>query len=170
MDEMDVLPQFQGTSVHDGLKSYALYETIHALCNAHHLRELIFICERYDQPWAEAMLQLLLDIKAKVDHAKLQGLKALAPERVQQFENRYQALITQGLMTNPVESPEAVPKSRGRPKQSPPKNLLDHLNSHQSEVLRFMHDFAVPFDNNQAERDLRMIKLKQKISGSFRYP
>ena len=167
MDEMGVLPQFKGTSVHDGFKSYAQYDCLHGLCNAHHLRELVFISERYEQPWAEHMIQLLLDIKTDVEESKQQGLDVLASERLHFFAARYQDILTEGLRANPPV-PSETPKSRGRPKQSPPKNLLDRLQKQQSAVLRFMYDFRVPFDNNQGERDLRMVKVKQKISGGFR--
>lgn len=168
MDAMAILPNYQGISVHDGLKSYAQYACEHALCNAHHLRELTFILERYQQIWAEEMSTLLCDLKQQVDDAKDRGKQALEPDLVQWFEERYQTLIQAGLAANPMPQlpPDAL-KPRGRPKQSPAKNLLDRL-QHQEKVLAFMYDFRVPFDNNQAERDLRMMKLKQKISGGFR--
>jgi transposase len=169
LEAMALLPNYEGISVHDGWKSYAQYACDHALCNAHHLRELEFICERYQQVWAEEMSILLRDLKQQVDDAKAQGEATLNCDLVQWFEERYQMLVSAGLAANPLPDlpPDAV-KSRGRPKQSPPKNLLDRLHQHQSQVLAFMHDFRIPFDNNQAERDLRMMKLKQKISGGFR--
>jgi transposase len=168
MDEMDILPQFQGKAVHDSWVSYGGYDGCrHYLCNAHHLRELTFIFERYEQPWAFQMLLLLGTIKSAVDAAKAEGKSALAPEMLLEFEQRYQAVIEQGFAANPPPPPPVV-KRRGRVKQSPPHNLLQRLSQHHSAVLGFMHDFTVPFDNNQAERDLRMMKLKQKISGGFR--
>ena len=167
INEMGILPQFKGTSVHDGLKSYAQYDCLHGLCNAHHLRELVFISERYQQSWAEQMIQLLLDIKTNVEESKQQGLDALTSERLHFFTTRYQDILTEGFAANPPVASQ-TPKSRGRLKQSPPKNLLDRLQKQQSAVLRFMYDFRVPFDNNQGERDLRMVKVKQKISGGFR--
>ncbi len=168
MDAMGILPNEAGISVHDGFKSYAQYACEHALCNAHHLRELTFILERYQQIWAQELSILLCDLKQQVDDAKARAQKTLDADLVQWFEERYQALIQAGLAANPLPEllPDAV-KPRGRPKQSPAKNLLDRL-QHQDHVLAFMYDFRVPFDNNQAERDLRMMKLKQKISGGFR--
>jgi transposase len=166
IDAMDILPQFEGISVHDGWRSYALYGCVHALCHAHHLRELRFLVERYQQGWAEQMMTLLVTMKASVEQAQAQGQTQLSTEAITQFETQYQDLIATGMKLNPANPP--VAHSRGRPKQTPARNLLERLETHQAEVLRFIHDFQVPFDNNQAERDIRMMKLKQKISGGFR--
>ena len=170
MNAIGILPQFRGTAVHDALPAYFQYANArHSLCNSHLLRELQFITERDQQPWAADLTTLLLDIKQVVHAARQQGLAGLTPECLQAFEARYAALVTQGLEANPVPAvPDPPVKHRGRLKQTPAKNLLDRLMARPREVLAFMYDFQVPFDNNQAERDIRMVKLKQKISGTFR--
>ena len=89
MDAMNVLPQLNGIAVHDGLKSYAQYEVDHSLCNAHHLRELIFIAERYAQAWAEEMIALFIEMNQAVKGAKALDKIVLEPSQVEAFEKQY---------------------------------------------------------------------------------
>lgn len=164
-----ILPYFRGRAMHDHWSPYLTFEHCqHAFCNAHHLRELRFIFEQYHQPWAQAMTQLLLAMKAEVEAAPLDH-RSLSPERIAHHERRYDRLIRRGFQANPP--PIHTPTSkRGRKKQPPARNLLHRLRQHKAEILAFIHDFRVPFDNNLAERDVRMVKVKQKVSGSFRTP
>jgi len=162
-----VISRFGGRLVHDGWKSYLHYLCKHALCNAHHLRELVFIDEHLKEPWAHKMKKLLLEIKETVDEACMQGKRCLSNEVLQRFRNRYLLIIRQGYA---AQSPpkKRAPGQRGKLAQPPGKNLLDRLKEHADEVLAFMYDFSVPFTNNLAERDLRMVKVKLKVSGCFR--
>lgn len=172
MDAIGIAPQFQGTSVHDGLVSYEGYHSTPALCNVHHLRELTFIEETLKQAWAKQMKDLLLEMKTAVEQAKTAEKQHLDVPVLVRLLRRYDELLVEGYRANPPPPPprkSAQGKRKpGKPKQSPARNLLDRFSQKKQAVLRFLHDFAVPFDNNQAERDLRMIKVQQKVSGCFR--
>jgi len=165
--EIGILPEFSGRAIHDAWSPYFNYACAHGLCNAHHLRELTFVEEQLGQAWAKEMKDLLVEIKQAVEQARERGEGALAKAPQRQFEKTYDQLIAAGLEL-PENTPPPATGKRGRPKQSKAKNLLDRLSQRQSETLAFMYDFRVPFDNNQAERDLRMIKVQQKVSGCFR--
>ena len=167
MDVAGVLPSFTGVAVHDGWASYLNYGCRHALCNAHHLRELTALYEQAGQEWASKMRHLLVEIKRAVEASKAEGAAQLPPLVRQEFLARYHALLKEGFLANPPNLTDTA-KKRGRKKQSRAYNLLRRLEQGGEETLRFMDDFAVPFDNNLAERDIRMMKVQQKISGGFR--
>jgi transposase len=174
MEAAGILPGFTGRGMHDHWKSYFAYtDCTHALCNAHHLRELKFIHEQYGQAWAETLAKLLVEIKTAVDTAQADGQTALPADTRAAFDRRYEETLEAGYRVNPRPPPPPVGaggKKRGRPAQPPPLNLLDRLRDFKTETLAFLHDFRVPFDNNLAERDVRMVKVKQKVSGGFRTP
>lgn len=166
MDAAGVLPGFRGIAIHDGLVVYRQYEkALHGLCNAHHLRELAGIAELTGQAWPTKLAELLVELHVAVEVAKAAGTTKLPTRRLTSFSNRYDALIAEGKKLNP---PPPRTGNRGRPARGPAGSLLARLESHRADVLRFATDFTVPFDNNQAERDVRMVKLQQKISGGWR--
>ena len=166
MDDIGILPDFKGIAVHDFWRSYYVYCCEHALCNAHILRDLIFIKERFEQLWAEDLIRLLLKMKAAKEKAIEQGKTSFSRPTLQKYQEQYQRIIQRGFDINPFKPPEK--KTRGRYAKSPPRNLLERLNNYKEDFLRFFTDFQVPFDNNFSERDIRMMKVKQKISGGFR--
>ncbi len=169
INEINILPRFNGRAVHDDLASYFQYEVEHALCNAHHLRSLLFLLERYPQKWVQDLIELLSKIKEKVEAIKQKAETALSVRQANAFSTAYDELVKKGLRANPPSKKNSRKSGqRGRLKQSPARNLLLRLREHKAAVLAFMYDFNVPFDNNQAERDLRMMKVKQKVSGGFR--
>jgi transposase len=159
-----------GVVVHDHWRAYyGLQNVDHAFCNAHLLRELQAVREFDEEPWAEALRATLLDANEAVREAKARGASALAPEAIEIFENRYWAAVREGLALHrslPVFDPSSNPKKRK--KQRPAHNLLLRFKNFKEATLRFLADFEVPFTNNLAERDLRMMKVKAKISGGFR--
>ncbi|WP_353553529.1 IS66 family transposase [Paraburkholderia terrae] len=169
LDSFGILPGFTGIAVHDGWRPYAGYECEHALCNAHHLRELVFVLESTQQLWAQQMIDLLCQAKREVDLSRASGNTALSQTRQRYYTRRSRALIAQARKLNPQQAREpGRQERRGRIRQSFTCNLLTRLHKYAGEVWRFIADHRVPFDNNQAERDIRMPKLKQKISGCFR--
>jgi transposase len=168
MDAADILPGFRGCAVHDFWDSYLKYDCDHAFCNGHLLRELIFLWEEQDQKWAKNMIDHLLGIKDAVEAARDAGQTALPTVDLDQCLKRYERIVDAGYEQNPVAVTAPGPKRRGRRKQSKARNLLDRFRDHPDGILAFMRDFSIPFDNNLSERDLRMMKLRQKISGTFR--
>ena len=155
---------------------------LHALCNAHHLRELKALIDIEKEDWARNMHHLLRRACHAANLAAERALRedlsialnTLKPRLLARFERRYDAIIAEGLAFHEAQSPLAPatrkgnPKPRGRKPRRTGHNLLLRLATRKQDVLRFLKDPAVPFTNNQAERDVRMMKVKQKISGGFR--
>lgn len=167
MTDMGILDEFSGYAVHDHWASYSAFDCFHVLCNAHHLRELTHAHEQHGQQWAAKLIDCLLDAKKEVDGARASGKQALSTARIAYHEKRYSRILRQGRDELPVIAAPKL-KKRGRVKQHKTKNLHDRLVFHKHETLAFVYDLDVPFDNNLAERDVRMAKVKQKISGCFR--
>ncbi len=169
-EDMGILPVYSGTAVHDGWSSYFKFKCKHALCNAHHIRDLLFIHEENKQSWAKDLIDQLIDIKETVDRRKPIHCNLDLAE-INDFEDRYDHIIERAKLENPppiTSNSQGPIKKRGKKKKTKAQNLLERLQKYRREVLAFMYDFEVPFDNNQAERDLRMMKVQQKISGNFR--
>ena len=165
MDEMGVLPFFKGVLCHDHWKPYYRYVLcLHALCNAHHLRELERAWEQDHQQWAKQMQALLIEIAKAVDDA---GGWLLADES-ERWVNKYRTLIEQGDAECPPPDESQRKGKRGRLKRSKSRNLLERLRDFEQDALRFVEMKEVPFTNNQGENDIRMTKVQQKISGCFR--
>jgi transposase len=167
MDAAGVLPGFRGVAMHDGWSPYWRYQDVrHALCGAHLLRELEGISDEPGQGWAAGMAELLVDAKLAADRARAGGAERIDADVRARLHARYQRLLADGRAANPP--PGATGRRRARSRRSPAGRLLERLDGHRGEVLLFLDDLRVPFTNNQAERDLRMVKLQQKISGCWR--
>ncbi|MCP4551154.1 MAG: IS66 family transposase [Bacteroidetes bacterium] len=163
---MGILPVFNGKAVHDHWPAYLKYNCDHVLCNAHHLRELTFVFEHHNQPWAKKMIDLLCEVKAEVEIMEQQG-KLIELSQMKKHERKFKRILKEGFNINPPPEPEKM-KRRGRKRKGKVLCLLERLRDFQDETLAFMYDLNVPFDNNLAERDIRMVKVQQKISGLFR--
>jgi transposase len=172
IDAGGILPAFAGRATHDAWAPYGAYPCDHSLCNAHHLRELTYLWEREQQEWAEELHELLVLAYVQVEGARAAGKCALDAVTRATIRAEYRRILAAGWAANPAEvEPAAGAKAggqRGRRAQSKARNLLGRLTRFEEETLAFVDNFAVPFDNNQAERDLRMLKVQQKISGGFR--
>ena len=168
MDEAAVMPNFEGIIVHDCWASYWKYpQVVHAVCCAHLLRELNGVIENHtEQTWAARFKNLLLDMKKVRDKAVSKEKDELSYYHLHKFDKEYDNIIKTAYEENPI--PEKTLKKRGRTKKSKVLNLICRLDKYKASVCLFTKNFFVPFDNNQAERDLRMIKVKTKVSGCFR--
>lgn len=164
MEAIGILPNFTGVLCHDHWKPYYQYACQHALCNAHHLRELEWAASEDKQIWAAEMKHFLFQLNEKVDE---EGGK-LDEKKQMEYRTIYKALLAKAQIECPLPEPPAEKKKRGRLKKSKSRNLLERFIHFEDDVLRFTQDVDVPFTNNQGENDLRMTKVQQKISGCFR--
>ena len=160
-DAFGILNEFAGTLIHDGWKPYQDLTCVHALCNAHHLRELTYAFEEMGQVWANRMIERLVAACHEVEQAG----GVLSPDRLAFYRMEYDAILTAGAAANPRAPPSG---KRGRTRQSKALNLIDRLREQADDVWRFASDHNVPFSNNVAEQAVRMPKVKQKVSGGFR--
>jgi transposase len=160
-DAFGLLTAFVGTLIHDGWKPYRDLACTHALCNAHHLRELTYLFEEREQAWANRLIEMLV----AACHEVTAGGGVLTTDRIAYFRSLYWEIIAEGEAANPRAPPSG---KRGRTRQSKAANLLQRLRTYADDVLRFMTDHGVPFTNNLAEQAVRMPKVKQKVSGCFR--
>lgn len=166
IDAIGIIGSLRGRLIHDFWLAYFKYAIKHGMCNSHLIRELIAVYENDKQNWARGMIDLLLRIHKRVERAKEQNHHFLPAQTCYYYKRQYRSLLTIAEKLNPHQN--AQPGKRGRPKQTKVRNLIERMSDYQDEVLAFMEDLRVPFTNNQAERDLRMLKVKQKISGTFR--
>ncbi len=163
MDHFDILPNFQGRLIHDFWKPYFNYDCKHGLCNPHLLRELTYLFEQQDQIWAKKMFDLLLNMNNFVGEQNDQ----LTPKQKEPWLKQFHEILSEGWEANPLpEKPKK--KKRGRQAKTKSQNLLTRFDDFEDSILAFLHDINVPFSNNLAEQDIRMIKVKLKISGCFR--
>jgi transposase len=171
MDAIGILPQYQGRAIHDRLSSYDHYACAHSVCGAHLIRDCLLIAERDQQPWAQDMHDLLVSMSHTTARFRATGASRLPQTERDALVLRYFEILQQGFAAHQIQAPPPdvpLPNKPGRRKQADAKNLLDALLARAEQVLAFLDDLTVPFSNNQAERDLRMIKVQQKISGTFR--
>ena len=165
-----IVPRHRGGLVHAAWAAYWHLPARHARCNAHLLRDLAAVAEQAGQRWAVALHTFLRAVYREIGGKRRAGVHTCPPPRLATLVRRYARLLTLGEAANPPPQRQAGDPTRGRLKQSKARNLLDRLRAHADAVLAFLHDWTVPFDNNQAERDLRMLKVQQKVSGTFRDP
>lgn len=168
MTAAGILPTFRGCAVHDHWMPYFGFDTAtHSLCNAHILRELRYFEEATEgHQWPIRLREILVAGKKAVEQARAAGQTAVEPEQLAPVLDEYDRWVRLGLLVFPERPKE--PGKKGRPKQHPATNLLGRMREYKTEILRFLHDFRVPFDNNLAERRVRPVKVKLKVAGGFR--
>lgn len=171
LESIGIWPHFHGRAMHDRWASYEPYGCAHSLCGAHLVRDCLYLAEQEQQEWAQGIADLLLGMAKAAQEWRTRGASAVPKEEREAWLAQYFEVLASGFAAQGAHAPpsdELMPKRRGKPKQSAAKNLLDVLLQRAGDVLSFLNDLSVPFSNNLAERDLRMIKVQQKISGTFR--
>lgn len=173
IEKIGILPRFKGTAIHDRWSPYFQYEECrHGLCGSHLLRDLRFVMEQEKESWAKSMRRLLCKMNGAVKEARAKGRARFNAPTLEYWEGRYNRILKVGLQLHAAKNRQQgrieSPGARGRKKQRPGKNLVDALSRRREWVLLFLRDFTVPFTNNQGERDIRMTKVKLKVSGCFR--
>lgn len=163
IDEIGIMAKMTGIAVHDGWKPYRSYDVVHGLCNAHHVRELDAVGVCAHQLWATEMVDLLYEARDAVEKAKAAGKDHLSRSALRRLRTSYDDLVEKGRVANP-----AIVSERRHGVDKDAHNLLKRLETYADDVLRFTTNFEVAFSNNQAERDIRLVKLQQKISGCWR--
>jgi transposase len=168
MDEIGIWPRFAGRGMHDRLARYDAYDCAHSICGAHLLRDCVAVAQQEQQPWATEMHDCLLALHDACQQWRLLHQASLPSIERDEWVARYFEILAAGYAAQPPPLDQSAGKRRGRRKQSAAKNLLDALLHRADQVLALLDDLRIPFTNNLAERDLRMAKVQQKISGSFR--
>lgn len=171
LESIGIWPKFEGRAMHDRWKSYDVYDCEHSLCGSHLGRDCLSVVEQEQQEWAQEMEDLLLDMAQAAEQWRVHGEKHIPQEERDAWIAQYFDVLASGFAAHaqaPPTNPDPLSKPKKRQKQSASKNLLDAFLKRAEQVLAFLDDLSVPFTNNQAERDLRMIKVQQKISGTFR--
>ena len=164
MNAIGILLVFLGTMIHDCWASYFSYGTRHGLCNAHLLRELTAVWENTKQSWSQKLIDLLLEMKREKEKLILQNAECAPETVIEKYRCEFDAILEDGLSKNPV----ILTENKKKQKRGTTGALVDRLILRKEQYILFFTDFSVPFDNNQAERDIRMFKVKQKVSGGFR--
>lgn len=168
LEAIGIWPRFHGRAMRDRWASYDHYRCAQSICGAHLVRDCVYVYEQEQQPWADDTADLLVSMARAADQWRQRGAKAVPAEERDAWVAQYFDLLASGFAAQPQLSAEEIPKRGGRRKQTPAKNLLDDLLRRAEQVLAFLDDLSIPFTNNQAERDLRMVKVQQKIAGTFR--
>lgn len=168
LEDIGIWPRFRGRSMRDRWASYDHYHCAQSICGVPLVRDCVYVSEQEQQDWAAEMADLLLSMAKATDEWRRRGAHAVPAEERDAWVAQYFDLLARGFAALPLPSAEDVPRPGGRRKQSAAKNLLDDLLRRAEQVLAFLDDLSIPFTNNQAERDLRMVKVQQKIAGTFR--